>query len=68
MLWRAPRSIEMTTPGRLHLTATLVLLVSLAGIGIAQAGVLETPTGGFGVIDRPVPDGFGTADGRGRGF
>lgn len=55
----------MTTPGRLHLTATLILLISLIGIGVAQAGVLETPTGGFGVIDRPDfdprPDAFAPA-------
>ncbi len=44
----------MTTPGRLHLIATLALLVTLAGIGLAQAGLMETPVGGWG-IDRPAP-------------
>lgn len=44
----------MTTPGRLHLIATLALVVALAGIGLAQAGLMETPVGGSG-IDRPAP-------------
>ncbi|WP_224813937.1 hypothetical protein [Hasllibacter sp. MH4015] len=54
-------------PGTLHLIATLALLASLVGVGVVQAGVLETPAGGFGVIDRPGPaprpDGFGTMAG-----
>ena len=44
----------MTRVGQLHLIATLSLLVMLAGLGIAQAGLYDTPTNGWGV-DRPAP-------------
>lgn len=44
----------MATPGRLHLVATLALVLTLAGFGLAQAGILDVPLGGWG-IDRPAP-------------
>jgi hypothetical protein len=44
----------MTTPGRLHLIATLALVLCFAGATLAQAGIFQTPAGGWGV-DRPAP-------------
>lgn len=46
----------MTAIGRLHLIATLGLLIALAGATLVEAGLYDTPTNGWG-IDRPAPSG-----------
>ncbi len=53
----------MGAAGRLHLIATMALVVTLAGVTLAQAGLRDTPANSRG-LDRatqgtpPAPDRF----------
>ncbi len=60
-------TFERITAAALGFMAILccVMALLLLNAPTVEAGVLETPAGGFGVIDRPTPaprpDGFGTS-------
>lgn len=51
-------------PGTLHLIASVILALVLT-LGMAEAGVFQTPAGGWG-IDRPAPGPTDTPRGTGR--
>ena len=58
------RIMPRLAPGILHLIASVILALILA-LGMAEAGVFQTPAGGWG-IDRPAPAPVDAPRGAGR--